>query len=142
MPKTESSSALPGYTIVIAGAPFVSQAPASALSFCHALINSGHSIDRVFLYGDGVALASALNTPPSDETDWTKEWQELLHEHDIPATACIASCLRRGLLDKQEAARYQKSTANLASGFSIAGLGEWVEAQTDSDRVIYFPGGD
>lgn len=132
---------MPGYTIVITGAPYTSQAPATALAFCRALINSGHAIDRVFLYGDGVGLASSLNTPPSDETDWTAEWQSLLSANQVPATACIASCLRRGLLDEQEAARYEKPAANLAPGFSIAGLGEWVEAQMTSDRVIYFHGG-
>ena len=131
----------PGYTLVITGAPYTSQAPATALAFCQALLDTGHRCDRVFLYGDGVYLASALNTPPSDEPDWTAQWQALVRAHTIPAIACIASCLRRGLLDEQEATRYQKAGANLAGGFDIAGLGEWVEAQTASDRVIYFHGG-
>lgn len=132
---------LPGYTIVITGAPYVSQAPATALAFCQALLDSGHSVDRVFLYGDGVALASALNTPPSDESDWTARWQALLSTHQIPAVACIASALRRGLLDDAEARRYERPAANLAEGFTIAGLGEWVDAVASSDRVIYFNGG-
>lgn len=131
----------PGYTIVITGAPYTSQAPATALSFCRALLDAGHRVDGVFLYGDGVGLASALNTPPSDETDWTSQWQAVLTEHKIPAVACIASCLRRGLLDEREATRYEKPAHNLATGFTIAGLGEWVEAQNTSRRVIYFHGG-
>lgn len=131
----------PRYTLVITGAPYTSQAPATALAFCRALLDSGHGCDRLFLYGDGVYLASILNTPPSDETNWTSEWQALLRQHSIPATACIASCLRRGLLDNQEAARYEKPASNLSDGFSIAGLGEWVEAQSSSDRVVYFHGG-
>lgn len=140
MSETEVS-ALPGYTIVITGAPYVSQAPATAFAFCHALLDSGHVVDRVFLYGDGVALASALNTPPSDEINWTDRWQELLVTNGIPAVACIASALRRGLLDEQEARRYQQPAANLTEGFTIAGLGEWVEAVATSDRAIYFHGG-
>ena len=55
--------------------------------------------------------------------------------------ACIASALRRGLLNEQEATRYEKPAANLMQGFTIAGLGEWVEAVATSDRVIYFHGG-
>ncbi|WP_328189924.1 sulfurtransferase complex subunit TusD [Marinobacter sp. OP 3.4] len=140
MPPTEAHQA-PGYTLVITGAPYSSQAPATALAFCQALVDTGHTCDRLFLYGDGVYLASALNTPPSDETDWTAEWQALLSRHRIPAVACIASCLRRGLLDEQEATRYERPASNLASGFDIAGLGEWVEAQSSSNRVIYFHGG-
>lgn len=132
---------LPGYTIVITGAPYVTQAPATAFAFCQALVDSGHVVDGVFLYGDGVALASSLNSPPSDESNWTALWQGLLEEHGIPATACIASALRRGLLNEQEARRYGKAAANLADGFTIAGLGDWVEALTTSDRVIHFHGG-
>lgn len=140
MSDTRASS-LPGYTIVITGAPYVSQAPATAFAFCSALLDSGHAVDQVFLYGDGVALASALNTPPSDEVNWTARWQELLCEHRIPAAACIASALRRGLLNEQEAQRYDRPAANLCEGFAIAGLGEWVEAGATSDRIIYFHGG-
>lgn len=140
MSDTRASS-LPGYTIVITDAPYVSQAPATAFAFCRALIDSGHVVDQVFLYGDGVILASALNTPPSDEVNWTTRWQELLCEHSIPAVACIASALRRGLLNEQEAQRYERPAANLIEGFTIAGLGEWVEAGATSDRIIYFHGG-
>lgn len=135
------ADALPGYTIVITGAPYVSQAPATAFAFCCALLDSGHAVDGVFLYGDGVALASALNTPPPDETNWTTRWQELLVANRIPAVACIASALRRGLLNEQEARRYERPVANLNQGFTIAGLGEWVGAVTTSDRIIYFHGG-
>lgn len=140
MSDTRASS-LPGYTIVITGAPYASQAPATAFAFCRALIDSGHTVDQVFLYGDGVVLASALNTPPSDEVNWTTRWRELLCKHSIPAVACIASALRRGLLNEQEAQRYDRPAANLSEGFTIAGLGEWVEAGATSDRIIYFHGG-
>ncbi|MFC4260465.1 sulfurtransferase complex subunit TusD [Marinobacter lacisalsi] len=135
------ASHLPGYTVVITGAPYVSQAPATAYAFCRALLDSGHAVDQVFLYGDGVILASALNTPPSDEVNWTTRWQELLASHRIPAVACIASALRRGLLNEQEAQRYDRPAANLTDGFEIAGLGEWVEAGASSERMIYFHGG-
>jgi tRNA 2-thiouridine synthesizing protein D len=135
-----SVSDQPGYSLVITGAPYVSQAPASAYDFCQALLDSGHRVDLVFLYGDGVHLASALNTPPSDDTDWTGRWQTLSREHRITPVVCIASALRRGLLNEEEARRYQKPAANLAEGFTIAGLGEWVEAVNRSDRVVYFHG--
>ncbi len=131
----------PEYSLIITGAPYVSQAPATAYDFCQTLLDSGRTVRLVFLYGDGVHLASALNTPPSDEPDWTGRWQVLARENNLTPVVCIASALRRGLLNEQEARRYEKPAANLVDGFDIAGLGEWVEAVTRSDRVIYFHGG-
>lgn len=128
------------YTLVITGAPWTSQAPQTALAFAREAIAAGHRIDRVFLYGDGVFLASALAAPPSDEIPWPNEWSEFLRQHDIPAAACIASALRRGVVDKTEQARYQLQAHNLRTPFEIAGLGEWVEGNLRSDRVLYFHG--
>ena len=128
------------YTLVITGAPWTSQAPQSALAFAGELIKAGHRIDRVFLYGDGIHLASALSTPPSDERHWPQEWSDFLIEHSVSAVACIASALRRGLVNEVEQARYELAGSNLRSPFEIAGLGEWVEGNMKSDRVIYFHG--
>lgn len=140
---SNSANAVPGplgYTLVITGAPYTSQAPQTALSVARALVAAGHRIDRLFLYGDGVLLASDLNCPPSDETDWTRVWAHFLTERQIPAIACIASALRRGLLDATEQARYQKTAHNLAAPFELAGLGEWVEGAAQSDRLLHFNG--
>ena len=129
------------YTLVITGAPWTSQAPQTAFMFATAALSAGHRIDRVFLYGDGVHLASSLSTPPSDETHWPQQWSIFLKQHDIPATACIASALRRGLIDKTEQARYELPAENLLTPFEIAGLGEWVEGTQTADRTLYFHGG-
>jgi tRNA 2-thiouridine synthesizing protein D len=128
------------YTLVITGAPWASQAPQSALAVARELIQANHRIDRVFLYGEGIHLASALSTPPSDERNWPREWSELLAEHSIPAIACVASALRRGLVNDAEQARYELPASNLRAPFEIAGLGEWVEGTMKSDRVLYFHG--
>ncbi|MDX1634346.1 MAG: sulfurtransferase complex subunit TusD [Marinobacter sp.] len=130
------------YTLVITGAPYTSQAPQTALAFARAVVARGHRIDRVFLYGDGVHLASSLATAPSDEPQWTRQWCDFLREQAIPAVACVASALRRGLLDETERARYQAPASNLAEPFRIAGLGDWVEGVTRSDRTLYFHGSD
>ncbi|OZB05284.1 MAG: sulfurtransferase TusD [Marinobacter sp. 34-60-7] len=129
------------YTLVITGAPWASQAPQSALQFARALLAGGHRLDRVFLYGDGVHLASALSAPPSDETNWSAQWASLLETHNVPGVACVASALRRGLIDSTEQKRYELPASNLRAPFEIAGLGEWVESQRQSDRIVYFHGG-
>ena len=130
------------FTLVITGAPYSSQAPQTALGLARAVVASGHAIDRVFLYGEGVHLASALSCPPSDEINWTSAWGEFLEQHSVPGIACIASALRRGLIDPAEQQRHELPASNLAAPFSIAGLGEWVEGVMQSSRVIYFHGGD
>ncbi|WP_144821841.1 sulfurtransferase complex subunit TusD [Marinobacter piscensis] len=128
------------YTLVITGAPYSSQAPQTALFFARAAIAAGHTVDRVFLYGDGVHLASALSAPPSDEAHWSTEWAAFLNENNIPGVACIASALRRGLVNESEQARYELSASNTLSPFVIAGLGEWVEG-TMTSRTLYFHSG-
>ncbi|MBD3642423.1 MAG: sulfurtransferase complex subunit TusD [Marinobacter sp.] len=130
------------FTIVITGAPYSSQAPQSALNFAEAAIKAGHRVDRVFLYGDGVHLASALASPPSDEPHWPREWSAFLEKHCIAGVACIASALRRGLVDEGEQKRYELSASNLLTPFIIAGLGEWVEGRMASSRTVYFHGSD
>jgi tRNA 2-thiouridine synthesizing protein D len=132
---------LQNYTLVITGAPYSSQAPQTALSFARAAVAAGHAVDRVFLYGDGVHLASALCAPPSDETHWPAEWARFLKDNAIPGVACIASALRRGLVDSAEQKRYELPASNLLEPFIIAGLGEWVEGTMASSRVLYFHGG-
>ncbi|MCM0611942.1 sulfurtransferase complex subunit TusD [Marinobacter sediminum] len=137
---TDSSSE--SFTLVITGAPYSSQAPQTALAFARAALEQGHSLDRVFLYGDGVHLASALVTPPSDETHWPRTWAGFLQEHGVPGIACIASALRRGLIDEGEKQRYELTASNLLPPFTIAGLGEWVEGNIKSSRTLYFHAGD
>lgn len=130
------------FTLVITGAPYSTQAPQTSLGFARAAVAQGHTIDRVFLYGEGVHLASVLACPPSDETNWPAAWCEFLEAHAIPGIACVASALRRGLVDQAEQDRYELPAHNLARPFTIAGLGEWVESTIQSSRIIYFHGGD
>jgi tRNA 2-thiouridine synthesizing protein D len=139
--NTMTDIPLQRYTLVITGAPYSSQAPQTALAFARAALAGGHTLERVFLYGDGVHLASALCAPPSDETHWTQEWAALLKENGIPGIVCIASALRRGLVDKSEQNRYELPAHNLSEPFTIAGLGEWVESTMTSSRIVYFHAG-
>lgn len=128
------------FTLVITGAPYASQAPQTALHFARAVIAAGHTIAQVFLYGDGVHLASSMACPPSDEADWPSQWRQFLTEHGIPATCCVASALRRGMLDKTEARRYERDAVNVTAPYQIAGLGEWLDASRNSSKTIYFNG--
>ena len=126
------------FAIVVHGAPYSSEACLSALNFAKAVLASGHSINRVFFYHDGVHTANSLIAPPQDEAPVSKQWQEFGIENNIELIACIASCLRRGVLYETEANRYEKSDCNIAHGFTISGLGQLIDASINADRVVTF----
>lgn len=108
----------------------------SALRFAQALLDQGHSIGRIFFYGDGVWHASRLQQPPQGEAPLYRQWLELTRHSDTELVVCIAAALRRGIVDEREASRYQLTAANLAEGFILSGLGQLVEASVDCDRLI------
>lgn len=128
------------FSIAIYSAPFSSQASDSAYRFAKALLESGHQLYRVFFYHDAIHAASNLATPPQDDTNFTQQWQSLARDHSVDLVVCIAAALKRGLLNTQEAARYEKPGSNLAQGFAISGLGQLVDAAVISDRLITFGG--
>jgi len=126
------------FSLLVLGNPYSQQSVNTALRFARAAIAAGHSIYRVFLYHDGVNCGNALITPPQDENNIPEQWAELAKTHDIDLVVCVASALRRGILDQTEADRYEKANHNLAEGFEISGLGQLVEATIVCDRVITF----
>ena len=126
------------FTLVIHGAPYSSQAALSALHFCKAVLESGHAVHRLFFYQDGVHNASQLVVPPQDEFDLPKAWQQLIAAHELDAVVCVASALKRGILNEEEASRHSRVAGNLLSGFKIGGLGQLVDATINSDRVLNF----
>ena len=128
------------FTLVIYGAPHASEGAASALRFARTLLGAGHSLYRVFFYGDGIHNGSALAAPPQDEQDLLGQWQQLQQAHRLDLVVCIAAAQRRGLLSESEALRLEKPAANLAAGFELAGLGQLAEAAAISDRVVTFGG--
>jgi len=126
------------FAIVVYGAPYSSEGCLSALRFAEAVIAEGHELVRVFFYHDGVYAANLLISPPQDEPDIGSMWQNLAGEHELDMVACIASCLRRGIVDETEAARHDKPAANLRPGFTISGLGQLIDATINADRVVTF----
>lgn len=126
------------FSIIIQGAPYSSQASASAWNFSKAALESGHQIYRLFFYQDGVHNASALIVPPQDEVHLPKRWQSLITEFKLDAVVCIASALKRGIVDASEVDRYELAASNILSGFTIGGLGLWLDATVNSDRVLNF----
>ena len=129
------------FAIVILSPP---QAPSArrALRFCEALLAGGHELSRLFLYRDGVHNASHATVSGQDESDLPARWRELIERHQIDAVVCIAAALKRGLLDENEARRYDREGAvNVRAPWQLSGLGQLHEAVQDADRLLCF-GGD
>ena len=85
-------------------------------------------------------VANSQIAPPQDEANLPKLWAELAKEHSLDLVVCIAAAVKRGVLDQNEAKRYEKDAANLADGFELSGLGQLAEAIAISDRVVTFGG--
>ena len=128
------------FSLAIYAAPYSSQSSHSAYSFALAILESGHSLYRVFFYHDAVHTASSLTTPPQDEINLTELWRTLAKAHNVDLVVCISAALKRGLLNQEEAIRYEKETFNLAKNYEISGLGQLVDAAVTSDRLITFGG--
>lgn len=127
------------YALLVMGAPYVSQAPHSALRFAHALIGQGHTLESIFFYHDGVHNASLLITPPKDCECVRNAWQALHHQYGVKLDVCIAAALQRGLVDAAEGKRHGYASYNVESPFELTGLGQLLTLQQCCDRVISFP---
>ena len=123
--------------LVGVNSPPSSELTHSALRFVAAALAAGHQIERVFFYHDGVL--NGLGTAAS--TDHTSHpvscWRSLGEQAGIKLVLCVSAALRRGVLDAEMAEEYGQA-GNLAAGFSIAGLGQWMDAALEADRVIRF----
>lgn len=119
-----------------------------AWQFAQAAVSAGHQLERIFFAGAGVQHGQTLAAPGRDEVSLTQRWQQLQQQvRALPgATAlsgelvlCISAALRHGVLDAENAQRWEKSAVSLAPGFIISGLGQLAEAQLAADRLIHFP---
>jgi len=128
------------FSLLVQQSAFGRQSSYSAYRFARELIEEGHTLYRVFFFGDGVHHGSALNCPAAGDLDLPGLWQALAQTHGVDLVTCVSSALRRGIIDEQQAQRHGMKHASLRSGFELSGLGQLVEASIRSDRLIDFGG--
>ncbi len=126
------------FALHITCAPYSKQGNLSGLNFAKAVIEEGHTLTRVFFSSDGVHTGSQLSVAPQDDIDIAAAWSELASNNNIELILCISACLKRGLLDQDEAERYEKQAANIRQPFIISGLGQLAEAAITNDRLVTF----
>ena len=118
-------------SILIQGSPYTTSACETALDFAITAIRAGHEIYRVFFYKDAVLIANRFLEISSDERNVQKEWQAYSEGENKLLSLCIASGQRRGIVG-------DGANQSIALGFEVSGLGQFVEATLESDRVVSF----
>ncbi|MDF2396150.1 sulfurtransferase complex subunit TusD [Pseudomonas sp. 3MA1] len=117
-------------------------APSSrrALLFAQAALAGGHEIVRLFFYQDGVYNAANSIVTPQDEQNLPQEWRDFVEQHQLDGVVCIAAALRRGVLNADEAQRYQRTAVSVEAPWELSGLGQLHDAVQAADRLICFGG--
>ena len=120
------------FTIAVLGGPYDSQSNLHAFKFAQSVIESGHHINRVFFFHEGVRIALEQRELSQEEFDYNKAWRELSSEHDVELNVCISSGGRRGVV------KNETTNSTLAEGFELVGLGQLVEAISSGDKYVEF----
>lgn len=90
-----------------------------ALSFCQALLASGHQLSCLFLSGQSVQLTTS-------DTQ-LKPWQAIAYDAGIEISLCSASAKALGL-----------TPSLLPERCGIAGLGYWLDQDLHAERSLRF----
>ena len=128
------------FALLVTGPAYGTQTASTAYRFALSLIEQGHRLSHLFFYQDGVHSASANVVSAQDEVNLPAEWRTFVEQQGLDAVVCIAAALRRGVLNEEEAQRYQKPAANLGAPWELSGLGQLHEANQLADRLICFGG--
>ena len=123
------------YTIILTQSPALSESHLTAQCLVSELIGQGDKIDRIFFYLDAAFVGLKSQIPGQGLQASHQGWLDLQQKQSFPLQICIANALRRGIVDKTEAQRYQ-GLETLQSGFQLSGLGEIADACQSSDRII------
>jgi tRNA 2-thiouridine synthesizing protein D len=126
------------YTLLVLSSPTSGHSAQTAAKFAHSVIARGHSIERIFFLDEGTTNGSRAAAFPQDEADKLQPWTLLADEHGVELVLCIASALKHGMLDDTEADRYARAGATVHPAFIISGLGQLIDAASNSDRLITF----
>lgn len=126
------------FVLAVHDTPHNSNSGEHAIGFANAAISQGHRIERVFFYHDGVLHGLNSQVAPQGENDLLASWGKLA-EQGVELAVCIASGIKRGILNQQEQARYEKSSHTLAPAFELVGLGQLIAGIQNADRYIEFP---
>lgn len=122
------------YVLAVKSPNYGAQGAFLAFQLAQALLKKGHQIRQIFFFQHGVSNGNAFALPANDEFNLLKAWQALAAQAQIPLHLCVAASQRRGVVNAQTA--QDGAQANLAEGFVMAGLGEFIVATLKADRLL------
>lgn len=122
------------YVLAVKQPVYGAQGAFAAYQFAQQLLARGNEINQIFFFQDGVSNGNGFVYPANDEFNLVKAWQKLSQTYNIPLHLCVAASQRRGIVDKLTALSPEQT--NLADSFIIAGLGEFIKATLQADRVV------
>lgn len=115
------------YVLAVKSPVYGTQGAYLAYQFAETLLAQGRQISQIFFFQEGSSNGNGLVDPASDEINLPEYWKKLAETHRLSLHLCIAASQRRGINEH-----------NLASGFILAGLGEFSKAVLEADRLITF----
>lgn len=115
------------YILTLHNAPWSNQSVATACDFAEAAILKGKDVKALFLYQDAVLNANNALDIPSDEFNGGERLQALHQKFGTRLLLCVTAASKRGL-----------NQDNISKGYTIAGLAEFAEMTTSTDKVIQF----
>ena len=122
------------YVLAVKSPVYGKQGAFLAYQFAQALLEKGHVISQIFFFQDGVSNGNGLVYPANDEFNLTQAWQSLFSA----ASCSFAFMCSRFTTSWCGGCTYGKDTdqTNLADGFEITGLGEFMAMALKADRVV------
>ena len=126
------------FALLVLGSPYAGQSAESAWQYARAVVDQGHELYRVFFYHEAVSQGNALSVPHQEEVNHAGRWAQLASESGTEWVLCVASALKRGILDDREAQRHERDSSSAHPGFIISGLGQLIDAHAHCDRLVTF----
>jgi len=108
-----------------------------ALNFAQAVLQKKHQLKFIFLQQNAVYLASNNHIRQQHEFSIKQKWQNFLIDNKLTAHVCISAALKRGVIDKFHADKYDLPI-NIAANFKLTSLGYFLSSIKNSDRLISF----
>ena len=126
------------FCLVVLSSPYGSEAPLRAARFARALLEQSHEVGQVFFYDEGTYTGLGSAVSPQGEQSAVEAWGALQQEHNLELILCIGSAIKRGILDANEAQRHEHPASTIHPAFTLAGLGQLVDASSRCDRLVSF----
>ena len=115
------------FILTIHASPWSYQSVLTAVQFAETAIKRGNQVKAIFLYQDGVLNASNSLDIMSDELNGQDPLLRLHETYGTPLLLCVTAAEKRGLNEDL-----------VHPSFNIAGLAEFAELTTETDKVVQF----